>query len=159
MIRIGFAGSMHPALESVLPADRSTGFDRVEFFGSYFGCVELETTAHVIPRREHVARWGAALAECPRTRLLLRLPSALLDRKRTEQEVHTDTQSFTEALTPLLKRERFGAVIATLPSHDSLYGPAEVRSLSELARALSPCLLYTSPSPRDRTRSRMPSSA
>ena len=27
------------------------------------------------------------------------------------------------------------------------------------AGALSPCLLYTSPSPRDRTRSRMPSSA
>ena len=27
------------------------------------------------------------------------------------------------------------------------------------ARATDPCLLYTSPSPRDRTRSRMPSSA
>ena len=30
---------------------------------------------------------------------------------------------------------------------------------SILEEALSPCLLYTSPSPRDRTRSRMPSSA
>ena len=29
----------------------------------------------------------------------------------------------------------------------------------ELARSSKPCLLYTSPSPRDRTRSRMPSSA
>ena len=29
----------------------------------------------------------------------------------------------------------------------------------ELVLAVGPCLLYTSPSPRDRTRSRMPSSA
>ena len=35
-----------------------------------------------------------------------------------------------------------------------------VMVMADLARALStPCLLYTSPSPRDRTRSRMPSSA
>ena len=32
-------------------------------------------------------------------------------------------------------------------------------SKSEIAMRLIPCLLYTSPSPRDRTRSRMPSSA
>ena len=32
-------------------------------------------------------------------------------------------------------------------------------SRSQLERLLDPCLLYTSPSPRDRTRSRMPSSA
>ena len=35
----------------------------------------------------------------------------------------------------------------------------EQQSLIELASDLSTCLLYTSPSPRDRTRSRMPSSA
>ena len=33
------------------------------------------------------------------------------------------------------------------------------RRRCEIARALTVCLLYTSPSPRDRTRSRMPSSA
>ena len=31
--------------------------------------------------------------------------------------------------------------------------------LEDLKNQLKPCLLYTSPSPRDRTRSRMPSSA
>ena len=31
--------------------------------------------------------------------------------------------------------------------------------LAEMLRLIKPCLLYTSPSPRDRTRSRMPSSA
>mgnify|MGYP003327906979 CR=1 FL=1 len=31
--------------------------------------------------------------------------------------------------------------------------------ITSLDQALDPCLLYTSPSPRDRTRSRMPSSA
>ena len=33
------------------------------------------------------------------------------------------------------------------------------KSLKELSESLKVCLLYTSPSPRDRTRSRMPSSA
>jgi uncharacterized protein YecE (DUF72 family) len=132
---------MHPTLDAILPPGRGPQFDRIAFFGGYFGCLELETTAHVIPRREHVARWGAALANNPRTRLLLRLPSALLDRGRTEDQRATDTGAFIEALTPLLKRERFGAVVATLPSDDYLYGPAEVRSLSYLARALSPAPL------------------
>ena len=36
---------------------------------------------------------------------------------------------------------------------------ADLSSISNLALADSSCLLYTSPSPRDRTRSRMPSSA
>ena len=141
MIRIGFAGVMNPALEAVLPRSRRVNFERISFFGGYFGCLELETTAHVIPRREHVARWGAALAECPRTRLLLRLPSALLDRRRSGEQRAADTATFVEALTPLLKRERFGAVVATLPSADYIYGPSEIRSLSLLGRALSPAPL------------------
>ena len=132
---------MHPALDALLPAERTPTFDRIEFFGGYFGCLELETTAHVIPRREHVARWGAALAERPRTRLLLRLPSILMARGRTDQQRSADTATFIEALTPLLKRERFGAVVATLPSADYIYGASEIRSLSLLARALSPAPL------------------
>ena len=32
-------------------------------------------------------------------------------------------------------------------------------NMVDLFRHVKPCLLYTSPSPRDRTRSRMPSSA
>ena len=38
-------------------------------------------------------------------------------------------------------------------------GETADRILSFLSRMTSTCLLYTSPSPRDRTRSRMPSSA
>lgn len=141
MIRIGFGGLMHPALEGVLPVQRGPEFDRVAFFGGYFGCLEVDTTAHVIPRREHVARWNAALATSPRTRLLLRLPGALLDRSRTAEDRQRDTAAFVTALTPILKRERFGAVVATLPGDGYLYGPSEVRSLSLLARALRPAPL------------------
>ena len=36
---------------------------------------------------------------------------------------------------------------------------APMYALTVAAPLLTPCLLYTSPSPRDRTRSRMPSSA
>ena len=39
------------------------------------------------------------------------------------------------------------------------YGPALFGEAVEQAVNASTCLLYTSPSPRDRTRSRMPSSA
>ena len=37
--------------------------------------------------------------------------------------------------------------------------PAQVAELNRELASMVPCLLYTSPSPRDRTRSRMPSSA
>ena len=40
------------------------------------------------------------------------------------------------------------------------FGPQSIRQASRHLRTnYHPCLLYTSPSPRDRTRSRMPSSA
>ena len=35
----------------------------------------------------------------------------------------------------------------------------EIKQLEQVKAELKDCLLYTSPSPRDRTRSRMPSSA
>ena len=38
-------------------------------------------------------------------------------------------------------------------------GEGGIMALTALARRAAACLLYTSPSPRDRTRSRMPSSA
>ena len=36
---------------------------------------------------------------------------------------------------------------------------SEIQHRAKVERAANACLLYTSPSPRDRTRSRMPSSA
>ena len=41
--------------------------------------------------------------------------------------------------------------------NDEFYAYAD--SLRDQLKAVNGCLLYTSPSPRDRTRSRMPSSA
>ena len=54
-----------------------------------------------------------------------------------------------------------GAVLPTLANIEfaKSYGPAfDIQLFIELANN-NPCLLYTSPSPRDRTRNRMPSSA
>ena len=49
------------------------------------------------------------------------------------------------------------------PNHPSpiyhVEGNIEANPYGDLAALLEDCLLYTSPSPRDRTRSRMPSSA
>ena len=55
----------------------------------------------------------------------------------------------------LIKRENPAARILVLTS----FGESKQISAAIQAGALGYCLLYTSPSPRDRTRSRMPSSA
>ena len=64
--------------------------------------------------------------------------------------------------------ERVARVVAPPGTIVSAEGPREVvGACMEIVRAhqetiagdIGPCLLYTSPSPRDRTRSRMPSSA
>mgnify|MGYP003380744596 CR=1 FL=1 len=72
--------------------------------------------------------------------LLLKLKS---DIKATEGEVIANLQNDikTVAINAPVKLDKFGAKII---------GPTYV---------MQGCLLYTSPSPRDRTRSRMPSSA
>ena len=53
----------------------------------------------------------------------------------------------------VLGHESCGAVTAAVKGGDNGY------NLNHLLSHITPCLLYTSPSPRDRTRSRMPSSA
>ena len=60
----------------------------------------------------------------------------------------------------MLRELRIGDMVAKLPIIQGGMGVGV--SLSRLAGAVAKeggCLLYTSPSPRDRTRSRMPSSA
>ena len=67
------------------------------------------------------------------------------------QEAETEQAKITEKLRPILM---------SLPNilHDSVpYGKDSGDNL--IVREFGSCLLYTSPSPRDRTRSRMPSSA
>ena len=54
--------------------------------------------------------------------------------------------------------EQADALFRKMPAEDQLV--SHLLKLSELfSKTKQPCLLYTSPSPRDRTRSRMPSSA
>ena len=47
----------------------------------------------------------------------------------------------------------------TQPQSLAKYRVADFQNFDEVMARLITCLLYTSPSPRDRTRSRMPSSA
>ncbi|MGB0330525.1 MAG: hypothetical protein ACPGPE_01765, partial [Planctomycetota bacterium] len=76
MIRIGPSGWTHPALDRAWPLRRGTQFEPLSFLGQFFGAVEVDVTAHVLPRAEHIVRWVAALQDRPRTRLLVRVPSA-----------------------------------------------------------------------------------
>ena len=61
----------------------------------------------------------------------------------------------------MLETERFDSVILKISDKD-FHGKDHqliFESMGELINENKPCLLYTSPSPRDNTTSRMPSSA
>ena len=57
-----------------------------------------------------------------------------------------------QSATPLLKVEG-------LKQYFKVNKNFTVKAVDDVSFEIYPCLLYTSPSPRDRTRSRMPSSA
>ena len=72
----------------------------------------------------------------------------------------TYTYTWTDAEQTTLKREDENGNVAFVPTDPGNRDYAEFVSSGATATAyVAPCLLYTSPSPRDRTRSRMPSSA
>ena len=72
------------------------------------------------------------------------VPTASLVRRATQQNDRPNVDIQAD--------EDTNALIITAP-------PDEMRSILAVIEQLDICLLYTSPSPRDRTRSRMPSSA
>ena len=70
------------------------------------------------------------------------------------------TQSRSSAASDVYKRQILHAdeltYSVTAPEDNKILSGSVIESYQRLSKA---CLLYTSPSPRDRTRSRMPSSA
>jgi len=140
VIRIGPSGWTHPGLERAWPLRAGADFEPLRFLGGFFGAVEVDVTAHVLPREEHITRWAAALQERPRTRLLVRVPGSILDLARDGAAREADAARFRESLGPLVRRERLGAVVAALPD-GTLFGPAEARALGDLARVLAPAPL------------------
>ena len=77
----------------------------------------------------------------------------------TDKKIEAMEQEVSEAVNPQADAPKKNAVAAE-PSHI-----AKMASHEDLGKAVTkptdsnPCLLYTSPSPRDRQKSRMPSSA
>ena len=86
------------------------------------------------------------------------LPVTQLSEKM-EEGVLSSLELIEEYLERIRKHDRNLGAFIDVYEEDSL----KAASASDMARAsghiIGPCLLYTSPSPRDRTRSRMPSSA
>ena len=73
-----------------------------------------------------------------------------------------DMAADKDILLSLLPNERLKKMLHALLDEKEFLSPNGIRSLSKIHETpyvVNICLLYTSPSPRDRTRSRMPSSA
>ena len=86
---------------------------------------------------------------------------------------HDDATTAAKALTEFVASSQFseclrhggrgdaahGALVASEPISSTSTGSKDDLDLAKVVRRMSSCLLYTSPSPRDATLSRMPSSA
>ena len=89
-------------------------------------------------------------------------PEATTDSTPTDDSVPMDTSQTEEALlADIIRNSDF---VDTLPDEqvpqlDAEDSDEEDPDTLDEADNVDDCLLYTSPSPRDRTRSRMPSSA
>lgn len=137
MIRVGPSGWTHPRLADVWPIRRGPTFDPLAFLAGHFGCIEVDITAHAVPRPQHVTRWKSALAEAPeRTRLLVKLPLTLGEFARPVEERRQTLEATAAALRPLLGRDRLGALVLTL-GDGVLHGAAETRWIAGVARAFS----------------------
>ena len=115
------------------------------------------------------SEWSAQVTVSQRRRLLLGLFESYYADLSAEKQVVFDTNRvWTSRLPALLDLFPQAKVIAcvrnvawVMDSIERLYrkNPYENTALFGNESERSTCLLYTSPSPRDRTRSRMPSSA
>ena len=112
---------------------------------------EVDAIAISHCHQDHCGSLPVALRHFPQARVLMTEPSYFL----IERVLHNSVN--------VMKRQRTERNIPDYP----LFHHNEVDEFSYLFQGFkygkpepwSPCLLYTSPSPRDRTRSRMPSSA
>ena len=78
--------------------------------------------------------------------MIRRPPRSTLDRSSAASDVYK-------------RQELNGAGNIGFLAFDEVFGSQDETRRVEILEAFHTCLLYTSPSPRDRTRTRMPSSA
>ena len=81
--------------------------------------------------------------------------------KSTKEIVETVTKTGAKVIGPIplpVKKERLTILISPHKDKDAR-DQYEIVTYKRLMDIVKPCLLYTSPSPRDKTPSRMPSSA
>mgnify|MGYP003380661785 CR=1 FL=1 len=84
--------------------------------------------------------------------MIRRPPRSTLDRSSAASDVYKRQAAYGVAVA-----SKFIAVGAVVPAAVGDVGAVATQSFAKVS--YKACLLYTSPSPRDRTRSRMPSSA
>ena len=79
--------------------------------------------------------------------------------KEIVKEIGDDYTKLASDIDDTEKYVDTGSYIFNALVSGSIFGGVSGNKITAIAGESSTCLLYTSPSPRDRTRSRMPSSA
>ena len=87
--------------------------------------------------------------------------TALTGLNGSSADISATSNNIANVGTTGFKRSRveFGDIFATSPLQNASSSIGSGTILKGIKQQFTHCLLYTSPSPRDRTRSRMPSSA
>ena len=98
----------------------------------------------------------AAVLEAASKETALALARDAIVRAVLDVTIATLYNAFIIAMEALQQRERMAVLSGLVKAADDAFDRAEI---DDVTKELFLCLLYTSPSPRDRTRSRMPSSA
>ena len=129
---VGNWNAVAGAHEADQSGNSAAGLESVHFIGS--NNTHIESISH---KEKTIAAIGA------KNLVIVDTPDALLVADRSKSQ---DVKSVVEAL-----KDSSDADLTELPA--TVHRPWGTYAL------LKNCLLYTSPSPRDRTRSRMPSSA
>ena len=117
-------------------------------------CTENLKTLDGLANHDSVA---VQIATCVALRKQLTMPSSNT-LQIVERTCTSLLENFLDKNDPSIVLEAARA-IHDAPVNSAMPALAELIDSIELHHDSDPCLLYTSPSPRDRTRSRMPSSA
>ncbi len=117
MIRVGPAGWSYSDWEGVVyPRRKPRGFHGLEFLAGYFDCMEINSSFHAMPRREHAERWVELVQDHPNFRFLSKLNGSFTHGEELQGREHSEAISaFRSGIEPLISSGKLGSLLIQFP--------------------------------------------